>query len=88
MASYQRLPAVERTLLGGRLLVQPVGAPAPTELGGSAPIIWELLETHQHLDVVMELLADRFNDEPAVIEHGTRQAVEQLLSAGLIERQT
>lgn len=87
MDSYRRRPAVERSLVGGRLLVQPIDAAAPTELGGSAPIIWELLEANEHLDDIRRLLADRFNDEPAVIEQGTALAVRQLLDAGLIERQ-
>lgn len=85
MATYRRRPAVERRLLGGRFLVQPIDAAAPTELGGSAPIIWELLADHRHLAGVMQLLSERFDDPPDVIEKGTNLAIRQMLDAGLID---
>jgi hypothetical protein len=85
MTAYRRRPAVERQLMGERRLVQPVAAPAPTELGGSAPLIWDLLADEAELPRILELVGARFTDTPEVIEHGTMLAIRQLLDAGLID---
>ena len=71
--------------MGGRRLVQPVAAAAPTELGGSAPLIWDLLADERELHRVLELVGERFTDAPEVIEHGTMLAIRQLLDAELID---
>ena len=85
MTRYRRVPALERSLSGGRRYVQPVGAPAPTELGGSAPVIWDLLAETTDSTQLRAIVQRTFDDEPAVIAAGTRLAIEQLLEAGLIE---
>lgn len=69
----------------GRRLVQPIDAVAPTELGGSAPLIWDLLADESDLERIMEALAERFNDPSDVIEHGTQLAIRQLMEASLID---
>ena len=69
----------------GRRLVQPIGAPAPTELGGSAPLIWDLLSEEPDVERIMDALAERFNDPADVIEQGTQLAIRQLVDAKLID---
>ncbi len=69
----------------GRRLVQPIDALAPTELGGSAPLIWDLLATESHVERIMAAMAERFNDPADVIEHGTQLAIRQLMDASLID---
>lgn len=85
MTAYRRRPAVERDLMGGRRLVQPVTAAAPTELGGSAPLIWDLLADEADVERIIELVGERFTDSAEVIEHGTMMAIRQLLDANLID---
>lgn len=84
MARYRRVPALERSLAGGRRYVQPVGATVPIELGGSAPVIWDLLAEVSDSTQLRAVVQRTFDDEPAVIAAGTRLALEQLLEAGLI----
>jgi len=85
MSSYRRVPAVERALAGGRRYVQPVGATTPTELGGSAPTIWDILARTGDATQLRAIVQRTFDDTPSVIAEGTRLAIEQLLDAGLIE---
>lgn len=84
MARYRRVRALERSLAGGRRYVLPVGASAPIELGGSAPVIWDLLAETSDSTQLRAIVQRTFDDEPAVIAAGTRLAIEQLLEAGLV----
>ncbi len=65
--------------------MQPVGAPTPVELAGSAPAIWDILARTGDPTQLRAIVQRTFDDEPAVIAEGTRSALEQLLEAGLVE---
>ena len=85
MPSYRRVPAVERSLARGRRYVQPIGAATPTELGGSAPVIWDILAQTGDATQLRAIVQRTFDDTPSVIAAGTRLAIQQMLDAGLIE---
>ena len=44
--TYKKVAVIERNLSGGRLLVQHRGDGVPTQLSGSAPLIWDLSLIH------------------------------------------
>lgn len=69
----------------GRRLVQPVDASAPTELGGSAPLIWDLLAEESDVERITAALEERFDDPAEVIEQGAQLAIRQLVDASLID---
>ena len=83
-ASYTKVPVIERNLAGGRLLVQRPGADQPTQLSGSAPLIWDLLDTHQTIPELVQRLTERFADPEGKIEGGVRSALASLESQGLV----
>ena len=67
-STYTKVPVVERNLAGGRLLVQRLGADRPTQLSGSAPLIWDLLDTSQTIPALVARLTERFADPDGTIE--------------------
>ncbi len=81
---YQKVAVVERNLAGGRLLVQRLDFDRPTQLSGSAPLIWDLLDTHKTVDELVERLAERFSDSSVTIEAGVRSALDSLAAQGLV----
>jgi len=86
-AVYVRVPFVERTLSGGRRLVQAVGADAATQLSGSAPLIWDLLDEHPEVPQLVAMLQQQFSDPPETITQGVELALDSLLDAELVRRQ-
>lgn len=85
MARLRRRPSVERSLAGGRRLVQPRGASTATRLSGSAPTIWDMLADHDTLDSLVAACLERFPDPPEVVAPGATAAVEMLVEQGLLE---
>ncbi len=81
---FRRVRFVERELAHGRRLVQPLTSDAPTQLSGSAPMIWDLLEEHSSVDAVVAMLQQRFSDSPAVIAAGVRSALESMIVSALV----
>lgn len=81
--SYRKFPAVERNLANGRLLVQRRGGDKAVQLSGSAPLIWDLLDTHDSVTEIVNRLQERFSDPEETIASGVRSALalfeEQLL---------
>jgi len=83
--SYRRVPSVERSLAGGRRLVQATGAASATQLSGSAPLIWDLLDEHSQVDQLVAMLQQQFSDPPEMIAAGVEQALASLIDAQLVE---
>jgi len=81
---FRRVSSVERELAHGRRLVQPVTADVPTQLSGSAPMIWDLLDEHASVDAVVAMLQQRFSDSPDVIAIGVRSALTSMIDSGLV----
>ena len=82
---YRRLPHVQRQLARGRRFVQPLDAETPTQLSGSAPMIWDLLADHGSVDEIVAMLQQQFSDAPDVIAGGVRIALQSFLEASLAE---
>jgi hypothetical protein len=87
MTSFVRVPAVERSLTRGRLLVLPLGNDTPTELDGSAPDVWSALADATDFVELTRILQARYDDDEAVISNGLSEALDQLVNAGLVEAQ-
>jgi hypothetical protein len=83
-AEYRRVPAVERELAYGRRLIQPLSASTPTQLAGSAPVIWDLLHEHHTVDALVAMLQQQFSDSPEVIAHGVRSALTAMTQTALV----
>lgn len=81
---FDRVPFVERSLARGRRLVQPLGAETPTQLAGSAPLIWDLLEQRSSVDELVPELQSRFTDSPDVIATGIRSAIAMFIESALV----
>lgn len=81
---YRRVRFVERELAHGRRLVQPLTSVAPTQLSGSAPMIWDLLDEHSSVDAVVAMLQQRFSDSPEVIAVGVRSALQSMIQSALV----
>lgn len=82
--SFRRVPSVERSLSGGRRLVQAVGADAPTQLAGSAPMIWDLLATTSVGTEVVAAMQELYSDAPSVIAQGVDLGLKSLHDAALV----
>lgn len=83
---YRRVRSVERELAHGRRLVQPLTASGPTQLSGSAPLIWDLLAEHETIEAIVAMLQQRFSDARDVIADGVRTALSSMGESGLVER--
>lgn len=81
---YRRVPHVERKLSSGRRLVQAVGTDTPTQLAGSAPLIWDLLDENPQVDQLVAMLQQRFSDAPEVIASGVELGLRSLIEAELV----
>lgn len=88
MSSYVRRSTVERRLHGERRLVQPLDAATPTQLAGSAPLIWVLLEHHCTAEEITQVLLDRFDSDVEAIRGGVADAISMMLRERLIEEVT
>lgn len=82
---YRRVPHVERHLAQGRRFVQPLEADTPTQLSGSAPMIWDLLDDHGSVDAIVAMLQQQFSDAPDVIAGGVQVALNSFLDASIAE---
>ena len=82
---FVRVPFVERELARGRRFVQAVNGEAPTQLSGSAPAIWDLLDEHPTIGAVTAVLQQKYTDAPEVIGAGVQAAIASFLRAGLVE---
>jgi len=67
--------------------VQAVGTDRPTQLAGSAPLIWDLLEEHPEVGHVVAMLQQQFSDPPEVIAAGVQTGLQSLLDASLVVKQ-
>lgn len=82
---YVRKPAVERELAHQRRLVHGVDSERPTQLAGSAPIIWDLLHDHSTAEGLVAMLQQHYSDAPEVIRAGLEVGLAHLVNAGLVE---
>lgn len=82
--TYRKAPAVDRNLANARLLVQRLDAERAVQLSGSAPLIWDLLDTHNTVDQVVDQLAERFSDTRETIEAGVRAALDSFIDQRLV----
>jgi hypothetical protein len=87
MTTYRRAAAVERTLVGGRLLVLGLDQETPTELGGSAPTVWSVLEYTHDLSGILSAVESIYTDDPEVISAGVKEALQQMVDAELVVEQ-
>lgn len=85
MSNFERCRTVERSLPGGRRLVQPLDAAAASLLAGSAPLVWDLLLQFRDIESIVEVLCERFDDSPQIIGAGVSAAIEMMLAEQLIE---
>ncbi len=83
---FAKLPTVERRLAGGRMLVQRLDAPTAVSLSGSAPFIWELLDTEDTVDGLTNALQQRYTDERETIKAGVEAALASFTSQDLVEQ--
>lgn len=83
--AYRRVPFVERSLYGGRRLVQTIGTDTATQLSGSAPLIWDLLDDNPEVGQLVAMLQQRYSDPPETIASGVTLALESLIEAELVE---
>ena len=83
--TYRRIDHVERDLAQGRRFVQSLDATTPTQLSGSAPMIWDLLEEHDSIEALAAVLEERYSDSRDVLADGVTSAIASLLDAGLVE---
>lgn len=81
---FERLAHVERDLARARRLVQPTAAETPTQLAGSAPMIWDLLDECPSVDALVPALQERFTDAPQVIAGGIRSALQMFIDTSLV----
>lgn len=81
---YERVPHVERRLSGGRRLVQAVGSENPTQLAGSAPLIWDLLVDYPIAEQLAMQLQQQFSDPPEAIAAGVEAGLKSLIDASLV----
>lgn len=72
------------TAIGVVLL--PAGQGDPVTVAGSAAAVWELLAEPITGAELVDRLAERFGEEPAVVQAGLRVLMGQLLELGAIER--
>lgn len=86
--TFLRVLSIERRLARGRLLVQPLTADTPTQLAGSAPMIWELLEEHPSVDALVPELQSRFTDSAETIAGGIRAAIAMFIDSSLVTTQS
>ena len=84
-ARYRRVRHVQRQLAQGRRCVQPLNADTPTQLAGSAPMIWDLLADRGTVDEIVAMLQQQFSDSPDVIASGVEAALNSFLDAGIAE---
>ena len=82
--TYKKVAVIERNLSGGRLLVQHRGDGVPTQLSGSAPLIWDLLDAHHTVSGLVLRLSERFADPEGTIEAGVLSALASMEAQGLV----
>jgi len=82
--AFRRVPCVERRLAGHRRFVQPLESEAPTQLAGSAPMIWDLLDYHPSVNTLVPELQLRFTDAPELIANGIRAALQMFIDSSLV----
>jgi hypothetical protein len=82
---FVRVPFVERELAHGRRFVQAVNGEAPTQLSGSAPLIWDLLDEYPTIGAITAMLQQRYTDPPEIIGAGVQAALLSFLQAALVE---
>lgn len=70
------------------MLVRRLDATAAVTLSGSAPVIWELLDTHRDVDGLTDALMERYEDSRSTIEAGARAAMQSLISKDLVTETT
>ncbi len=82
---YEKVPAVQRRLAGGRMLVQRLDSDTAVSLSGSAPLIWELLDDGATAQELIDALVERYSDEREEIEVGVRAALDSFDEEALLE---
>ncbi|NNC79927.1 MAG: PqqD family protein [Acidimicrobiales bacterium] len=87
MTTYVRVPAVERALVGERVLVLRLDQDTPIELAGSAPTVWSVLEDASELPEIIQVVASIYTDTPEVIAAGVEEALRHLIDANLVVEQ-
>ena len=68
------------------VILLPVGAEEPMTLPGTGASVWDLLEEPASLAELVAILADAYEEAPAVIEHDVRALLAELESLGAVTR--
>ena len=79
-----KVPVVQRNLANGRLLAQRLDSHKAVQLSGSAPLIWDLLDSQTTVEGLVQELTDRFSDSPETIESGVRSALDSFVQQKLV----
>ena len=68
------------------VILLPVGVEEPMTLPGTGASVWDLLEEPASLAELVAILADAYEEAPAVIEHDVRALLAELESLGAVTR--
>jgi coenzyme PQQ synthesis protein D (PqqD) len=68
------------------VILLPVGVDEPLTLPGTGASVWDLLEEPASLAELVAILADAYEEAPAVIEHDVRALLAELESLGAVTR--
>jgi hypothetical protein len=83
---FARAPrAVWRSIPG--MLVVTVGAAAPLRISGSAPLVWQVLESPGTFDELVERLQHQVDASPGHLEQDVRRLLDELVAQGSVTAQ-
>ena len=68
------------------VIVLPVGADEPSTLPGTGAIVWDLLEEPATVAELVAILADAYEEDPAVVDHDVRALLADLETLGAVEQ--
>ena len=66
------------------VILLPVGVEDPVTLPGTGASVWDVLETPASLTELVEVLADAYDADPAVVEHDVRALLAELEELGAV----
>jgi hypothetical protein len=82
---FRRSPTVLWRRSLDAVVVLPTGADEPITLGGTGIAVWELLDTWRSVDALTEMLAPRYDADPAVVAADVSTLVDLLEGVGALE---
>lgn len=84
VVTYRRRPRTVFRVLNGRGLIRPSGRPAAA-IEGAALFAWYALDSESSRDEVLSAIRDEFPELGDVVEGDMQEAIDMLVSAGLVE---